>query len=237
MRTAPPPHSTAPSHGVPAHGWSLGGLAAVRQFCLRGFAQAAPRPARGRAYGATQAGPLKQRLAWRLPASMRAGLDPHRCRPQRARGFTLIELLITLAILAVLATAVLPVAELAMQRQKEQELRLALREIRAGIDAYKRAYDEGRMLRSVNATGYPPTLDILVDGVEDVKNPKRSKMYFLRRVPRDPLDTNPDTPAADTWAKRSYASEAAEPKEGEDVYDVMSKSTKTGLNGLAYSKW
>jgi len=157
--------------------------------------------------------------------------------PRRATGFTLIELLITLAILAVLATAVLPVAELTMQRQKEQELRLALREIRAAIDAYKRAYDEGRMQRSINTTGYPPNLDTLVEGVEDLKTPKRSKIYFLRRVPRDPFEPNPDLNPADTWAKRAYASEPNEPREGDDVYDIMSRSTKTGLNGLPYGKW
>jgi general secretion pathway protein G len=152
-------------------------------------------------------------------------------------GFTLIELLITLAILAVLATTVLPVAELAIQRHKEQELRLALREMRSAIDAYKRAYDEGHMIQSVNTTGYPKTLDTLVEGVEDAKDPKRSKMYFLRRVPPDPMDPNPSTVASDSWAKRSYASEANEPKEGDDVYDVMSKSTKTGLNGVPYNLW
>jgi general secretion pathway protein G len=153
------------------------------------------------------------------------------------RGFTLIELLLTLAILAVLATTVLPVAQVTVQRQKEQELRLALREIRNAIDAYKRAYDEGHMVQVVNATGYPPTLAILVEGVEDVKNPRHVKMYFLRRVPRDPFALNAGTENADTWARRAYSSEAASPSEGEDVYDVMSKSTTIGLNGVAYNKW
>lgn len=162
-------------------------------------------------------------------------------RPQFAiplrRGFTLIELLITLAILAVLATTVLPVAQVSVQRQKEQELRIALREIRNAIDAYKRAYDEGHMVQVVNSTGYPPSLTILVDGVEDVKNPRHAKMYFLRRVPRDPFAINPAQENADTWTKRAYASDAGSPSEGEDVYDVMSKSATLGLNGLAYNKW
>jgi len=153
------------------------------------------------------------------------------------RGFTLIELLITLAILAVLATTVLPVAQVSVQRQKEQELRIALREIRNAIDAYKRAYDEGHMVQVLNATGYPPTLAILVEGVEDVKNPRHVKMYFLRRVPRDPFAGNLAQENADTWAKRAYASEAVAPSEGEDVYDVMSKSAAVGLNGLPYNKW
>jgi len=160
-----------------------------------------------------------------------------RLAPAAGRGFTLIELLITLAILAVLATTVLPVAQVSVQRQKEQELRIALREIRSAIDAYKRAYDEGHMVQVVNSTGYPPTLAILVEGVEDVKNPRHAKMYFLRRVPRDPFATNPALENAETWAKRAYASDAASPSEGEDVYDVMSKSATVGLNGLAYNKW
>jgi general secretion pathway protein G len=155
----------------------------------------------------------------------------------RARGFTLIELLITLAILAVLATTVLPVAELAMQRQKEQELRIALREVRGAIDAYKRAYDEGRMIRTLNSTGYPPSLQTLVEGVEDAKDPRRTRMFFLRRIPRDPMEPNQDLAAADTWLKRAYASDPDAPREGDDVYDVLSKSPKTGLNGLAYNQW
>lgn len=155
----------------------------------------------------------------------------------RARGFTLIELLVTLAILAVLATAVLPVAEVAVQRQKEQDLRIALREIRGAIDAYKRAYDEGHMLRAINSTGYPKTLQVLVEGVEDAKDPRRAKMYFLRRIPRDPMAPDENIGAADTWLKRAYASEPDPPAEGDDVYDVVSRSTKTGLNGLPYGKW
>lgn len=156
---------------------------------------------------------------------------------RRLGGFTLIELLITLAILAVLATTVLPVVQISVQRQKEQELRQALREIRSGIDAYKRAYDEGHMLQQANSTGYPPNLATLVDGVEDVKNPRRTKMYFLRRIPRDPFASNSALENADTWAKRAYATEASAPSEGDDIYDVMSKSPTIGLNGVAYTKW
>jgi general secretion pathway protein G len=155
----------------------------------------------------------------------------------RGRGFTLIELLIALAILAVLATMVLPVAQLAIQRQRETELRQALREIRSAIDGYKRAFDQGRIQRSVNDTGYPPALKTLVDGVEDLKDPRRNKIYFLRRVPRDPFSDSTSPDAADTWNKRAYASEPAEPKEGDDIYDVASRSPRVGLNGQAYSQW
>jgi general secretion pathway protein G len=155
----------------------------------------------------------------------------------KARGFTLIELLVTLAILALLGTIVAPAAQVTIQRRHEQELRVALREIRGAIDAYKKASDEGRIARTAGATGYPPKLETLVDGVIDLRNPKRGKVFFLRRLPRDPFGADADQSDADTWAKRSYASEASDPREGDDVYDVMSTSDKVGLNGIAYKKW
>lgn len=153
------------------------------------------------------------------------------------RGFTLIELLVTLAILALLGALVAPVAEVTVQRRDEQELRRALREIRAGLDAYKKASDEGRIPKAAGASGYPPRLELLVEGVADQRSPKQAKIYFLRRLPRDPFNPDPDLEDAATWGKRSYASEPDEPKEGDDVYDVYSTSERLGLNGIPYNKW
>lgn len=152
-------------------------------------------------------------------------------------GFTLVELVITVAIIGILAMAVLPLAEVTMQRSKEHELRTALRQMREAIDAYKQASDEGRVAKKAGETGFPKSLAVLVDGVDDAKDPKKSKIYFLRRIPRDPLANDSTVAAAETWGKRSYASPPDDPKSGDDVFDVYSLSTGTGLNGIRYRDW
>ena len=153
------------------------------------------------------------------------------------RGFTLIELMVTVAIVAVLASMAFPVAELAVQRSKEQELRRSLREIRDAIDAYKQAGDDGRIVRIVGRTGYPRSLDVLVEGVDDTKSPVKAKIYFLRRLPRDPFSNNPALSPEATWGKRSYASPPDSPQDGDDVYDVYSLARGVGLNGVPYREW
>jgi len=155
----------------------------------------------------------------------------------RSKGFTLIELMVSLAVLAVLATAAVPAFELVGKRNKEQELRLALRQIRNGIDAYKQAYDEGKIPRKIDATGYPPSLNVLAEGVADATRPDKRIIYFMRRIPRDPFYPDQKIPAEQTWGLRSYASSSAEPREGADVYDVYSLSNANGLNGQPYRSW
>ena len=153
-------------------------------------------------------------------------------------GFSLIELMAVLAILAVLAAAAFPVAKLAAQHSREQELRQNLRQLREGIDAYKRAADEGRIARKAGESGYPKTVEDLVNGVEDLRDPNttKAKIYFLRRIPRDPM-APPGVAAAQSWGKRSYASPPDDPREGEDVFDVFSRSEAMGLNGISYRQW
>jgi prepilin-type N-terminal cleavage/methylation domain-containing protein len=156
---------------------------------------------------------------------------------RRRCGFTLIELLVVLAVLSLLATLTVPMAQVMAQRSKEQDLRMALRSIREAIDAYKRASDEGRIRRVAGESGYPRSLERLVEGEADLRDPRRRPIYFLRRLPRDPFAADPTVEAATTWQLRSYASEADDPQPGDDVYDVRSRSAAIGLNGIAHAQW
>jgi general secretion pathway protein G len=157
---------------------------------------------------------------------------------RQAGGFTLIEMLVTVAIVAMLASVALPLMELSVQRGKEQDLRRSLRELREAIDAYKRAADEGRIARPADQSGYPPTLVALVEGVPESQSPRPgAKIYFLRRVPRDPFFNDPNTAPEQTWGLRSYDSPPDSPRPGTDVFDVYSLSRGTGLSGIPYKDW
>lgn len=154
-----------------------------------------------------------------------------RLRRQGQAGYTLAELVMVAAVMAILATAALPVAKFTAKRSKEAELRQALRQMRNAIDEYKRYADSGLIPVDLGTDGYPPELEVLVEGV-DVVGQIDKKVKFLRRIPIDPMT------GTDEWGLRSFQDEPdAESWGGEDVYDVFSLSEARGLNGVPYSKW
>lgn len=155
----------------------------------------------------------------------------------RSHGFSLVELVVSLTILSILGLICAPLLQVSSQRAKEAELRNALRQIRTALDRYKAAADEGRVEKPVDGSGYPPSLEVLVKGVADKKTPQEDTIFFLRRVPRDPLYPDPAVPAEKTWGLRSYASSAESPRSGDDVFDVYSMSQGKALDGTKYNQW
>ena len=160
-------------------------------------------------------------------------------------GFTLIELVIMLAIVGLVAMVALPLYEVTSTRLKEAELRQALRTIRTGLDAYKAATDSGVLAKTAGESGYPPSLEALTQPLEmagkrnlgEAATEASQRIVILRQLPRDPFFENPQLPAAQTWATRAYASRPDDALPGADVFDVASKSTRTGLDGTPYDTW
>lgn len=169
---------------------------------------------------------------------MKAGAAHRRLTLRRARrtaGFTFVELVVVSALLLILASAVLPMAKVTIQRAREVELRRDLREMRTAIDKYKDAVDAGLISGpdvKVGSEGYPPDLDTLVEGVTVANDASGRKLKFLRRVPVDPMTKTTD------WGLRSYQDKAdATSWGGQNVFDVYTKSDATGLDGTKYRDW
>ncbi len=155
---------------------------------------------------------------------------------QKKRGFTLVEMLVTLTILAILAAAVVPLAETAIKREKEIELRRALRTLREAIDSYKKLADEKKIEFEQETHGYPPNLEVLMSGVEikeeGEEGSKKKTVKFLRRIPLDPMTNSYD------WGLRAYE-DAPDSSTwgGKNVFDVYTKSRGTALDGTKYRDW
>ncbi|OFW04976.1 MAG: general secretion pathway protein GspG [Acidobacteria bacterium RIFCSPLOWO2_12_FULL_59_11] len=148
------------------------------------------------------------------------------------RGLTLVELIVAVAILSILSLVALPLAKVQVKRERERELRSDLREIRTAIDRYKEASDRGLIQVELSTEGYPPSLEILVEGVPMANSPEGKKLKFLRRIPRDPMTNSTD------WGMRSYQ-DASDSTSwgGENVFDVYSKNQGLALDGSRYSEW
>jgi general secretion pathway protein G len=155
--------------------------------------------------------------------------------PRSERGFTFIELLVVTTILIVLASAIMPLARVTLQREREVELHRALREIRLAIDKYKDAVDTGQIGSTdirAGSEGYPPDLDTLVEGVSKANDASGIKLKFLRRVPMDPITHSTE------WGMRSYQDKPDSSSwGGQNVYDVDSKAEGTALDGTKYKDW
>jgi len=156
-------------------------------------------------------------------------------RPGCDRGFTFIELLVVSTLLIILASAIMPLARVTVQRQREAELRRSLREMRTALDKFKDAADNGligAMDLKTGAEGYPADLETLVEGVSVVNDQSGRKLKFLRRIPIDPMTNSTD------WGQRSYQDRPDSVSwGGQNVFDVFTKATGVGLDGTKYKDW
>jgi general secretion pathway protein G len=153
-------------------------------------------------------------------------------RRKRQRGFTMVELIVSFTIMALLTSMAVPLAAYKVKRDKERELRYALREIRRAIDAYKDASTAGKIDVKLGTEGYPETLEILVKGVKLAQSADGKTMKFLRRIPMDPMTGTYD------WGKRSMQDDpTSQSWGGQNVFDVYTKSTERARDGTPYSEW
>ena len=151
------------------------------------------------------------------------------------RGFTFIEMIVVTTILLVLASTVMPLAQVTMQRQREAELHRALREMRTALDKFKDAVDQGRIAQtelSPGSEGYPPDLETLVEGVPIQNDASGAKLKFLRKIPTDPMTNSSE------WGLRAYQDKPDSTSWGRgNVFDIYSKSSATALDGTKYKDW
>ena len=156
-------------------------------------------------------------------------------RLRSSRGYSFVELLVVSALLLVLASAVLPLSQVTMQRQREAELRRSLREMRTAIDRYKDAVDLGMIGGTdvrAESEGYPPDLETLVEGVEVTNDATGRKLRFLRRIPFDPITKSQE------WGLRAYQDDPDSTSwSGDNVYDVYTRSRASALDGTNYNEW
>jgi len=151
-----------------------------------------------------------------------------RVSQKNARGFTLMELIVATAILVILTSLAIPMARIGIKRERERELRHDLWEMRDAIDRYKDAADRGAFQIKVGSEGYPPDLQTLVDGIDS----GGKKLRFLRRIPIDPMTGNTE------WGTRSLQDDPdSDSSNGDNVFDVYTKSAGTGLDGTEYKSW
>jgi general secretion pathway protein G len=159
---------------------------------------------------------------------MQYTLRPRNAAASRQSGLTLVELIVTVAILAILASAVVPLARFRVKREKERELRYELWQMRDAIDRYRDAADRHAFQVKVDSQNYPPDLDTLVKGVDA----QGKKLKFLRRIPVDPMTGKAE------WTMRSMQDEPnSDSWGGQNLFDVASKSQATALDGTKYSDW
>ena len=177
------------------------------------------------------------RAAWARGTFARARRTSHVARDVGSGecGFTFVELLVVCTLLLILASAIMPMAKVTVQRQREAELRRSLREMRTAIDKFKEAADMGQISMfdmKTGAEGYPPDLETLVEGVSVVGDASGRKLKFLRRIPIDPMTNSTE------WGMRSYQDKPDSTSwGGQNVYDVFTKSKGTALDGTKYIDW